>query len=82
MTMRRRPATGGNEHVDQAIAPVCIVPGEQDRVRISHEADVRQILIFARSCHDKIPLEIIGWNGERGWAVIEFLFMVLLRLPS
>jgi len=46
MTMRRRPATGRNEHVDQAIAPVCIVAGEQDRVCVSDEAYVRQILIF------------------------------------
>ena len=66
MAMASRAAAGWNEHVDQAITAIGIIAGQQNRVGIPSQSDVRQALIFVGSCHSETPLKIIRRDrGER-----------------
>lgn len=65
MTVRRRPSTWGNMHVDQAEAARRVLAGEKDRVGVSDDANVREILIFRlRDC--EIALKVVGRERRGG----------------
>src|SRR5437762_12872580 len=51
-----------NQHIDQAIAAIGVVARQQDRVGISGQTDVRQLLVLVRPRDRQLSLGIVGWN--------------------
>src|SRR5207245_11104218 len=51
-----------DQHIDQAIAAIGIAARQQDRIGISDQADVRQLLVLVRPRDRQLSLEIVGRN--------------------
>jgi hypothetical protein len=68
-------AAGGNVHVDQAIPAVGVVAGEQDRVGVTDEADVRKALVCVGPRDLEGALWIVRGNRRGGSEVTECSFM-------
>jgi hypothetical protein len=62
-----RAAAGRNVHVDQAIPAVGVVAGEQDRVGITDEADVRKALVCVGPRDLEGALWIVRGNRRGGF---------------
>ena len=68
VAMSRRAAAGRNKHVDEAVATGGVLARQKDRIGVSRQTNVRQVLIFVRSCKRQPSLEVIGRNGRGfGW---------------
>jgi hypothetical protein len=68
--VRRRPAPGGDVHVDERVAAGGIVPADQDGVCVADEPDVRQCVISVRSGDRDRPRQIIR-RGCRSSSVVD-----------
>jgi len=61
MPVRRRPSARRHMHINQTKAAIGVIAGEQNGVRISHDTDMRNLLVVSlRQC--KSPPEIISRN--------------------
>ena len=61
MTMRRRPAAGRNVHIDQAEPASGIFAGENDRVSVADNAQMRKVWILC-GCNYQIAAKVVGRN--------------------
>src|SRR5437879_3880682 len=59
VTVRRRPATRGYVHVNQAELSSRVFAAQQYGVCISNHSDMRELLIGLRLCNRKIALRIV-----------------------
>jgi hypothetical protein len=69
--MRRRPASGRNVHVNQAIAPRRILAPQQDRVRVPHQPKMEQRRIRLRPRHHQSALRIVITDSGRIGGLLE-----------
>ena len=64
VAMGRGATTRRNQHVDQAIPSVGVLAREQKRVGIAHDSNVRQGLVLVRARNGKLPLRVVGRQGQ------------------
>ena len=57
--VRRRAALGRNMHIDQAELACSIVAREENRICITNDADVANILAGIRSCESEFSPEVV-----------------------
>jgi hypothetical protein len=67
MSVGWRTAAGRDVHVDQAIATVGVVAREQNRIGISDEPDMGQVLVGVRSRDHEVPLGVVGRHRRDGF---------------
>ena len=80
--VRRRPAARGHVHVDERVLTGGVLAGDEDRVGVADEPDVRQALVAVRPCDGELTGQIVGRDG-RGLAGISCCALVpLVKYPE
>lgn len=64
VAMRRRTASRRNVHINEAVAAGGVFAGENNRVRVPRETDVRQRLISVWSRDRELSREVIGRDSR------------------
>src|SRR5436189_1986316 len=59
----RRAATRRDKHVYEAVATGGVLARQKDGVGVSRQSNVRQFLVFVRSCERHVSLNVIGRNS-------------------
>ena len=63
--VRRRPAARRDVHVDEGVPAGGVIAGDEDRVGVADEPDVRQALIFVRPGHGELARRVVGRDRSR-----------------
>ena len=63
MSMRWRPAAGRHVHIDQGVLASGVASGNEDRVRVADQPDVRQVFVLVGARNGQRARGVVGWDG-------------------
>jgi hypothetical protein len=60
MTVGRGATSRRNMHIDEGVLASGVLAGDQNRIGVANEAQVREALIFVRTGNGEVTMRIVG----------------------